>query len=369
MTVQHKRLKRLLKQMIDIYSPSGKEEEIIDFLKGYLKRRGLPVRVMPVDERRCNLIAGNLEADPRLALVGHLDTVPAYDLDRYACEEKGDVIQGLGAADMKGGCAAMIEAFTAWHDVGALPSGAVLCLVVGEEETGDGARQLMKELHFPWAVIGEPTGLTPCLRCFGYLEIEVATLGRRIHASVADPRQSPVATLLRKMLRLIRYFEARRPDLAYNIRDLFSNRAGFAVPERCEAWLDVHVPPHLAMGGILSEIEDALNRESDSPPAVQTEFTCRTIDAGYEIPEKGPVVAALRSIFEARSIPWAPGAFRSHSDANQLWASGVKAIVLGPGELSQAHTEEESVSFSEVCRAAEIYLDLLKRMTRPEGCA
>ena len=208
MTVQHKRLKRLLKQMIDIYSPSGKEEEIIDFLKGYLKRRGLPVRLVPVDERRCNLIVGNLEADPRLALVGHLDTVTAYDLDRYACEETGDAIQGLGAADMKGGCAAMIEAFTAWHDAGGLPPGAVLCLVVGEEETGDGARQLMKELHFPWAVIGEPTGLTPCLRCFGYLEIEVATLGRRIHASVATPRQSPVATLLRKMLRLIRYFEA-----------------------------------------------------------------------------------------------------------------------------------------------------------------
>ena len=123
------------------------------------------------------------------------------------------------------------------------------------------------------------------------------------------------------------------------------------------------------MGEILSEIEDALNRESDSPPAVQTEFTCRTIDAGYEIPEKGPVVAALRSIYEARSIPWAAGAFRSHSDANQLWASGVKAIVLGPGELSQAHTEEESVSFAQVCLAAEIYLDLLRRMAQPEGGA
>lgn len=367
MTIQQKRLKRLLRQMIDIYSPSGKEEAVLDFLRGYLKRRGLPVKVMPVDERRCNLLVGNLEADPRLALVGHLDTVPACDLDRYAAEEAGDTIRGLGAADMKGGCAAMIEAFTAGHEEGGLPPGALLCLVVGEEETGDGARQLMREIHFPWAVIGEPTGLAPCLRCFGYLEIEVATLGRRVHASVATPRKSPVAALLRKMLRLIRYFEGERPELVYNIRDLFSHRAGFAVPERCDAWLDVHVPPHLAMGEILSEIEESLNRESETE--VRTEFTCRTIDAGYEIPEKGPVVAALRSIYAERAMPWEPAAFRSHSDANQLWASGVKAIVLGPGELSQAHTEEESVSFAEVCRAAEIYLELIQRTAPQEGGA
>ena len=369
MTIERQRLKRLLQQMIDIYSPSGKEEEILEFLKGYLKRRGLPLRVQAVDENRCNLIVGNLEGDPRLALVGHLDTVSAYDLGRYEYEESGDTIRGLGAADMKGGCAAMIEAFTVWREAGALPPGVVLCLVVGEEETGDGAWQLMKEHHFPWAIIGEPTGLAPCLRCFGYLEIEIAAMGRRIHASVANPRQSPVTGLLRKMLRLTRYFENTRPDLVYNIRDLFSNPAGFAVPERCEAWLDVHVPPHLAMGEILSEIEETFHRDGDIPTEVQADFKCRTIDAGYEIPEKGPVVSALRSIYEAGGIPWAPNGFRSHSDANQLWASGVKSIVLGPGELSQAHTEDESVSFAQVCQAAEIYLDLVRRITGSNGAA
>ncbi|AOY57621.1 MULTISPECIES: M20 family metallopeptidase [Desulfococcus] len=367
MTIQRQRLKRLLKQMIDIYSPSGKEEEIIDFLKTYLARRGLPVKMQTVDENRANLIVGNLDDAPRLALIGHLDTVSAFDLDRYAYEEAGDWIRGLGAADMKGGCAAMIEAFTAWCDTGDLPPGAILCLVVGEEETGDGAWQLMKEHYFPWAVIGEPTGLVPCLRCFGYVEIEVATLGRRIHASVANPRHSPVTVLLRKMLRLIRYFETNRQELVFNIRDLFSNPAGFAVSERCEAWLDVHVPPHLAMGTILSEIEETLQRDGDSPMDVRTEFKCRTIDAGYEIPEKGAVVDALRSIYQARKLAWTPDAFRSHSDANHLWASGVKSIVLGPGDLSQAHTEDESVSFAEVCRAAEIYLDLLRHVMKRRG--
>lgn len=41
-----------------------------------------------------------------------MDTVSAYELEDFGAEEKGDVITGLGAADMKGASAAMIEAFT-----------------------------------------------------------------------------------------------------------------------------------------------------------------------------------------------------------------------------------------------------------------
>ena len=42
------RLKKLLLRMIDIYSPSGKEEALLSYLKGYLKRRGFDVQVQPV---------------------------------------------------------------------------------------------------------------------------------------------------------------------------------------------------------------------------------------------------------------------------------------------------------------------------------
>ncbi|PIU32475.1 MAG: peptidase M20, partial [Syntrophobacteraceae bacterium CG07_land_8_20_14_0_80_61_8] len=44
-------------------------------------------------------------------------------------------------------------------------------MVVGEEEEGDGARRLVRDHHFPWAVIGEPTDLKIGLSHFGYLEV------------------------------------------------------------------------------------------------------------------------------------------------------------------------------------------------------
>jgi acetylornithine deacetylase len=147
--------------------------------------------------------------------------------------------------------------------------------------------------------------------------------------------------------------------LSYNIRDLSSNPAGFAVPERCEAWLDIHLPPAAPIGEILTDLEEIVVNQKGVSDDVETAFRNVTIDAGYELPEKGPVCDVLRTVFDRRGLPWRPQAFKSHSDANQIWAAGVKPIILGPGDLDQAHTEDESASFQQICLAAEIYLDIM----------
>ena len=157
--INKKNLKELIKSLINIYSPSGKEEKIQRFLYNYLKKDKLPVKCQPVDDYRYNVLVIPDEIDIEVVLMGHIDTVAAYELDSFGYEEEGDTIYGLGAADMKANCGAMIEAYIkAWKEFGkSLPAG--LALVVGEEEEGDGARELVQEYHFPWAVIGEPTDL------------------------------------------------------------------------------------------------------------------------------------------------------------------------------------------------------------------
>jgi len=359
------RLKQLLHRMVDIYSPSGKEEDLLDYLRGYLKRQGLTTVAQPVDEHRYNLLVPPAtEDEAELALIGHVDTVTAYDLERFGCSESGDLLGGLGTADMKGGCAAMIEAFVAAYESGLSAAPVALCLVVGEEESGDGAARLLKDHHFPWAIVGEPTNLICCLECFGYAEVQVAAAGRRLHPSMADPRRSAIQMLLAKLMRLAAHIEASRPGLIYNIRDLFSSPSGFAVPERCESWLDIHLPADADIGEILTEIEE-ICVDAPGNSGTDLEFRIESIDAGYRLPEKGPVVEALKSAFAKLKSPWQTGAFRSHSDANQIWAAGVKPVLLGPGMLEMAHTEDESISFAQVCRAAEIYLEVLRSFGRP----
>jgi acetylornithine deacetylase len=359
--INPQRLKKLLHRMIDIYSPSGKEEELLDYLHGVLKRRGLPVLRQKVDDHRYNLLVLP-ESEIHLCLVGHVDTVTAYELDHYGYVEKGDRILGLGAADMKAGCAAMVEALSAlWEGPSPRPPVA-LALVVGEEEEGDGAGVLADEVHFPWAIIGEPTDLRPCLSSYGYIELQLNTRGIRMHASLAKRDRNPIAAMLGLIMRITTHIESKRPELVYNIRDMFSTRTGFTVPDFCEAWLDVHVPPHAHIGEIVAELEELVETENGQAPRLDRGIRFATIGAGYSLPEKGHMVDALKAIYGQRSLPWEPQPFRSHSDANQLWEAGVRPILLGPGQLERAHAPEESVSFPQVMAAAEIYLDLARAL-------
>lgn len=356
------RLKRLLHRMVDIYSPSGKEEELLEFLWGYCRRRGLPIVRQEVDERRYNLLLMPPESEPKLALVGHLDTVAAYDLDRFGFEERGERIWGLGTADMKGGCAAMLEAFTVlWEELGQRAKACVF-LVVGEEEEGDGARVLVEEFHSPWALIGEPTQLKPCLGQYGYLEMQICTRGRRIHASLARQVQSPIEAMLGIISGLTKYLGERRPEVVYNIRDLFSSPAGFAVPERCEAWLDFHMPPELASGSLMAELEEnVLRLKGELKAEASVRFT--TVHGGYRVVERGSLLEALKGIYQSKGMPWEPGPFPSHSDASLLWGAGIRTILLGPGGLEQAHSPQEYVYLEQVFKAAEIYLELMRAVS------
>lgn len=362
MTLQPQRIKQLLHRMIDIYSPSGKETDLLDYLKGHLKRRGVSAVSQPVDDSRYNLIVPPAGDRIELALIGHVDTVSAYDIEDFRFSEDGDRICGLGAADMKAGCAAMIEAFLEFQESRDFQAPVALCLVVGEEECGDGAEKLIDDYHFPWAVIGEPTDLVPCLSCYGYLELQLASTGKRMHASLAGTRQTAIETLLPMMLRVSHFLREQHPELVSNFRDLYSSPSGFSAPDRCEAWLDIHAPAEASIGEIVTAIEEVSLNAPEANGESSLHFHIETIDAGYRLPEKGAIVDALQAACAQLGIAWQTGDFRSHSDANQLWTAGIKPIVLGPGRLENAHASGESVSFEKVCRAAEIYLEMMHRL-------
>ncbi|MEJ5348328.1 MAG: M20/M25/M40 family metallo-hydrolase [Desulfosoma sp.] len=357
--IQTARLRRLLERLVNIYSPSGKEEDAIDFLYSFLKRYDVTVIRQPVDDRRSNLLVVPPDEDIQLALIGHVDTISAYDLEDFGCEEENGELFGLGTADMKGGCAAMIEAYLSASAASSSPIPAALALVVGEEEEGDGARRLVRDYHFPWAIIGEPTDLKVSLVHYGYLEMQVVIRGQRRHASMANRSTHPAESLLHFLLRLLHYWEERWPEVIPNIRDLSSSSAGFVVPDYCEAWLDVHLPPTLPLGEIIMELEQLTESVREHNPHVIPSLRFTEIHSGYDIPDRGPFVQKIRQILETHALPWDPVPFRSHSDANTLWSAGVKPILLGPGQLEKAHSPEESVSFDQVATAARIYADIL----------
>jgi acetylornithine deacetylase len=225
---------------------------------------------------------------------------------------------------------------------------------------------LSKDYHFPWALIGEPTDLKPCLTHYGYLEIQLATKGDRLHASLARQGRNAIQDMLRTLLQISGYLGQNRPEVVYSIRDVYSSGGGFVVPDGCEAWLDVHLPPTAPITEITMEIEELMSRYCRENPSLDAAVRFPTVHAGFELPEKGAFIHALKAVFEDRGLPWEPLAFPSHSDANHLWTAGVKPVMLGCGQLEKAHCPDESIAFSQVVSAAEIYLQFALQLLAPQ---
>lgn len=192
------RLEAILRGLMDIYSPSGQEADLLDRIAGHLIDRGVPLIRQLVEGSRYNLVVLPARRQPLLAFIGHVDTVPAHDGQRFGYRRESDRVCGLGAA-------AMVET----------------------------------------APLGD-SGITA---------------GIRFH----------------------------------------------------------------------------------------------TCDPGYRLPENGPVVRALKRVYQDMGLAWNPQGFPSHCDANLLGAAETRTLILGPGSLETAHAPDEWVRFSQVRDAARCF--------------
>lgn len=351
------RLKKLLKDMVDIYSPSGKEEEVLQFTEDYLRSAGLNVKKQAVDENRYNIVVLPPRTDEvDLCFIGHLDTVTAHDLDDFGFSEEEDKVFGLGSSDMKAGCAAMIEAFTVLAEKKDQFPSVGMALVVGEEEESDGAKTLVREYRFPWAVVAEPTNMMPCLGHYGYLEVLLRTRGKKAHSSMPELGQNAIENMLKLLLQVTGYATSGSNGLVYNIRQLTGFPGGFVVPDTCEAWLDLHLPPDSRMDVLKADLEHLVEDACREIQGMDASIRFENTQSGYRISQERPLVRRLHEVCTSMKMEWETQDFRSHSDGNVLWGAGVDPIILGPGRLETAHTPEESVNFSQVVQAAELYI-------------
>ena len=359
--IDPQRLRLTLMEMVDIYSPAGKEEDIQLYLEERLAATGIPVHRQVVEEERYNLLTTMGPGEPSLYLVGHVDTVAAWDIDQYTAVEEWGVVRGLGTADMKGGCAAMVEA---WLALATLPEeqrpSLGLLLVVGEEENGDGSARFLQDQCPEWVVIGEPTSMLPAFSHFGYMEVALVTKGRRIHSSLPELGHNAIESMLRVLLQIERspLFDLETSQLVYSIREMSSARAGFVVPDRCEAMIDLHLSPQVDPSEVRRELEKIMDQARQTIKDLDLEANFEFEAGGYQLELQDWLVAVLEDVCPRLNLPLDFVPFRSHSDGNLFFQAGSKPLIIGPGSLEVAHTAEEQTSLAEVEAAARIYAAL-----------
>ena len=321
------------RSLIDIDSTTGSEAEAGAWLARFLRDRGYQVVEQPVAAGRFNVFARQDEA-PRVVLSTHFDCVPPFFPSR---EERG-LLFGRGSCDAKGILAVQIAAAERLRAGG--ERRVALLFVAGEERGSEGA-QVANGLAPPgvaYLVNGEPTDNRLGSATRGVLRIRLHAEGRAAHSAFPELGESAIDKLL---------------DALMVIR-------GLQLPE--DPLLGrTHYSVGVIEGGVAPNVVSA---------RASAELLFRIVGDAAPVRAALTVVDGLVSIEHVLDVPavrmhTVPGfetaVFAYTTDVPLLGNWGTP-ILLGPGSIHVAHTDEEHVAIDELHAAVGLYERLTARL-------
>ena len=326
---------RLTRELIDIPSVTGDESQIGTSLGELLMRFGYRLELQDVTDERSNIIA-TTEARPRVVLSTHMDTVPPF----IASSEDDEFIYGRGSCDAKGIIAAQIAAAERLRAEGLNEVG--LLFTVDEEVASAGARVANEHplaSSCEYLINGEPTDNQLATGTKGSIQTTIRTDGRAAHSAYPEQGESAIEKLL-AILTDIRNITWPADDVfgetTCNIGVLSGGTRANVIPSEAQATLQIRLAKESAL--VKDLLEQAIGgRAMIDYRSVHDPVRLLTID-GFD-----QMLARFTT-----DIPYLSN-----------WG---KALLIGPGSILDAHTDGEKIRKSELIKAVELYVDLVKAL-------
>jgi succinyl-diaminopimelate desuccinylase len=300
-----------------------------------------------------------LGRDQRLVLAGHLDTVPPNENARPRVD--GDTVWGVGASDMKGGLAVMLDLATTMR----VPVVDVTWCFYAREEIGredSGLLELWEQrpdlLAGDAAILGEPTSSVVEAGCQGTLRVALTLKGVRAHTARPFTGRNAIHRLASVLERVADWppREVVLDGCTYTEQlqavAVAGGVAGNVVPDVVRLTLNHRYAPDRGQVEAESSLHDLLD------PLLELDDgdTWELLDAGDGAPPSlgHPLLKALvkKSGAEPRAkVGW--------TDVASFWAHGVPAANFGPGDPLLAHHPDERVTRAELERTRDVLEALL----------
>lgn len=364
---------KLVSQLIQIPSenPGGNEEDIAEFVNEKMEEIGLNVRKILSKPRRPNVVGQYYRRDkkPVLMLNGHLDTVPIGNRDLWSIDPIGGIVKegkvyGRGSSDMKGGLASMIIAAKALKELDiSLHGNLILAMVVDEEITGMGTRDLLKKgIRADSAIVCEGTNLKVHNSHKGILNFEITVHGKSAHASIPHQginsiyRMSKICLSLEKCQRnyMKKYVDQEHPTIS--VGTIQGGIKTNVVPNSCVITVDRRVLPGEVVDKIKEDIDLIISEVKNEEP----DFNVTVTETLYAEPsitsENKRIMTLIKNALEDFNLEFKLTNYPATCDMRYLRNHAkIPTAIFGPGKLELAHIEDEYVEIEQVVNAAKIY--------------
>ena len=370
-----------LAELVNIDSVSSRSNaRIADYLERRCVSTGFKTqRFAYHDEHgveKINLVAlAGAEFTPNLkielALVGHTDTVP-YDpnwTEALKLTERDGKLYGRGSCDTKGFMAAALSAVET-IDLKSLNKPLALIFTADEEIGLVGAKHLAQRQPFNvrYSIVGEPTSLQPIRAGKGYSLAEVTVKGREAHSAYPALGASAVF----RAARLINHLESIAKELRNNQHPAFDPpfttlnvgviRGGSAknvLAGECRFTLEWRPIPTQPSEHVLHLLNAVIKEEQRADPDFTCEVEATRADSGFETAADSRLIKLLENATGRES-----GTVAFGTEGAQMRALGSEPVVIGPGDIREAHRTGEFVPVRELEKCTEILKQAVAELCR-----
>jgi len=352
------------------------ERGLAEFLESAGSALGFAAKRFPVGDSGFNLLLScrtNSRA-PWLLFESHLDTVSVEGMtvEPFAGRIREGRIYGRGACDTKGSGAAMLWAMRLYAERAERPNNVAILYTLDEEIGKSGIRAFVAR-HLPslefrpaGVIVGEPTLLRPVAAHNGVVRWAIQTQGIAAHSSDPSKGRSAISMMVKVIEPLesqyIPSLAASHPLTGKAQCSINVIRGGVqinVIPESCEIQIDRRVVPGEDPNGVLPAVEVLLDelRRQDS----RLNVSQRVIFVDPPLDPRGSeaLVKTVGQVLGQMGMPSQAVGVGYATDASTFAEAGVPALVLGPGDVAQAHSCDEWLALDELHKAVQVYLHLM----------
>jgi acetylornithine deacetylase/succinyl-diaminopimelate desuccinylase family protein len=358
------------------------ERRMADLIEGLLKERGLLTeQLYPSDENRPAVIGRSNSPNPRISLMVemHLDTVGVADMTvpPFQGTLREGKLYGRGSCDMKGSMAAFLHALTPERVEACRQQGIELMVVAApDEETGThGASHLVQMgIRADAAIILEPTRCLPVIAHKGAFWYEVELRGRSGHGSQPASGVSTNAALAYFIPGLLdihqRLAEASPHPLlgasTLNLGRIDGGQTYNIIPERTRLQLDRRVVPSENAENFVEDIQQLIQHLTDQGVLCGGRISLNQNTLPFATSSDAPLVKNLQAAISHVTQAPAPVQGTSWvSDASPFGQVCGQTVVFGPGDITQAHSDNEYITLEQLTLGARIFAELLDHHLSP----
>ncbi len=378
--MDHRSYLELLERLVATPSVSSACEEldqgnqgVVELLAERLEGLGMQVELRPLSYHasKYNLVARLGAGEGGLVLAGHTDTVPCdaadWSSDPFRLERRDGRLYGLGTSDMKGFFPAVVEALRGLAEAGVRYRHPLYVVATADEESNmGGARELAAEapLGARHALIGEPTGLRPVHAHKGALMEQLCVQGLSGHASDPERGLNAIQGVRRVLDALEEWHAGLRaryrdesfsvPGPTMNFGRIHGGDSANRICGACELGLDLRLLP----GMTVEEVRGELRRVATAAlEGTDYRLSWRVLFEGIPALSTSPEAEVVRAA--ARFSGRATGTVLFATEGACFNSMGMETVILGPGDIEQAHRADEYLEEERIAPMVEILGSLI----------